>query len=166
MWLHRLRLITIWSILIPSKYLVVVLDETRAFRRRFSPFFFRLSPRGYSPGHPVFPFSQTNNSIWNTRTLSNGCLTSRFCFMGNKDLKLVNGNHEVLLGGWRGGLKVKICCQLGLQTLTLFKTKKNVHFACSPTLSRALIISRLTWLNAALDNRHNQINNVAFIWGL
>ena len=134
--------------------------------------FFRLSPRGYSPGHPVFPFSQTNNSIWNTRTLSNGCLTSRFCFMGNKDLKLVNGNHEVLLGGWRGGggvrgLKVKICCQLGLQTLTLFKTKKkNVHFACSPTLSRALIISRLTWLNAALDNRHNQINNVAFIWGL
>ena len=90
----------------------------------------------YSPGHPVFPFSQTNNSIWNTRTLSNGCLTSRFCFMGNRDLELANGNREVFLGGL---LKVKIRCQLGLQTLTLFKTKKTF-------ISLVLLLSHAHWL--------------------
>ena len=51
----------------------------------------------------------------------------------------------------------------------LFKTKKRSFRLFSYSLTRIDYFAShtvITWLNAALDNRHNQINTVAFIWGL
>ena len=152
MCLHSLRLITSWSILIPSKYLVVCSRRNT----RIPSLNFALLRKGKRTIRLEAPIHFQTGS-WQCFFVL--CLTKTWMWSMGTLKSLERGEK----GGGRGTQsKVKVCCQ-GLQTLTLFKTKKRpfrlfpYSLTCIDYFASHTVF---TWLNYAVVK--NQINNVAF----